>query len=726
MENSLNYILISIKLLDIFPSVDEIINDPKIELLIVFQGNNEFYDLRELLSSKKEVIININKLKKTIIISLIKSDMLYATSIFNIKNGEHWTTFNYENKKKKKSLTLSLVDCIKIKLFCRINDLSKNNENNYLIKNNSSNNMHMKKKNNSNENKINKNFNSNMKNKINKHSPLKILNRVNYDTNTNNLKESFSYIYKKDYNNYYSILTENSSKLAYPSLSKNNITQTNLISSSHKKYSEKKIINHLSYFKKNSSNNKNELNLFNNLSAKTNINKISSLEKKKTNNKLNIISNKNNNNINQINQINDDLSLKTIEPIVPNKMIKKINEKKNNIKNINKNDYINNDVVNKSKNNNNDKNYFSKKIFEDSFNLLKGNRGTNIETKSQKKINIKTPINNAKNILKNQFNAKTYKKENNIKIKKYQDKNDYIYKEIENLNYLNNINSNKNITSDSYNIKNIFLNKSKDKEIKITKENQENEENHNDNNTNNNSDISEESYDMNDFYKLKEDFLLLYNDEYNHNIKDDLLKLEIDLFIEKVVELIMAYHMNMNQKMIENEILEHKYKLKISKYLLINKLYSKLQQLKNDQKIKKYIKIKNKNQLNNCINKDEINLFKFIFPSPDDYSINKNKKLIDIIDIILNKNDNKRFLDDNRIKWIENNKLIYNGIDEYNHCINNNNIINLKVNIKNKNSNNKNIYDKNNSCYSIENTSLNDDKTIYKRKIPLLYQLKNK
>ena len=724
MDNSSNYILILIKLLDIFPSVDEIINDQKIELLIVFQGNNEFYDLRELLSSKKEVTININKLKKTIIISLIKSDVLYATSIFNIKNGEHWTTFNYENKKKKKSLTLSLVDCIKIKLFCRINDLNKSNENNYLIKNNSSNNMPMKKKINSIENKINKNFNSNFKNKINKHSPLKILNRINYDTNTNNLKESYSYIYKKDYNNYYSVLTENSSKLAYPSLNKNNITETNLISSSHKKYSEKKKINHLSYFKNNFPNNKNKLNLFNNISAKTNINKISSLDKKKTNNKLNVNSNKNNNNMNQI---NNDLSLKTIEPIIPNKMIKKINEKNNNIKNINKNDYINNDEYNKSKSNYNDKNYFSKKIlFEDSFNLLKGNRGSNIETKNQKKIkDIKTPINNTKNILKNQFNAKTFKKENNIKIKKYQDKNDYIYKEIENLNYLN-INSYKNITNDNYNIKNIFLNKSKDKEIKTTKDNQEKEENHNDNNTNNNSDISEESYDMNDFYKLKEDFLLLYNDEYNNNIKDEFLKLEIDLFIEKVVELIMAYHMYMNQKIIENEILEHKYKLKISKYLLINKLYSKLQQLKNDQKIKKYIKVKNKNHLNNCINKDEINLFKFIFPSPDDYSINKNKKLIEIINIILNKNNNKRFLDDNRIKWIENNKLIYNGIDDYNHCINNNNIINLKVNIKNKNSNNKNNYDKNNSCYSIENTSLNDDKTIYKRKIPLLYQLKNK
>jgi hypothetical protein len=44
----------------------------------------------------------------------------------NIKQGEQWVTFNYENKNKKlnTNLALSLMDCIKIKLFCEVKNKS--------------------------------------------------------------------------------------------------------------------------------------------------------------------------------------------------------------------------------------------------------------------------------------------------------------------------------------------------------------------------------------------------------------------------------------------------------------------------------------------------------------------------------------------------------------------------------------------------------------------------
>ena len=150
MENK-NYTLITIKLLDIYPLIDNLItysqNENKNEeLLIIFQGNNTFFDLEKLIKTKKEIGIKINKNKKTIIISLVKSDILLSTTIFNIKKGEHWIAFNHEIYKNKSLLT----NQIKIKLFCSIkeenslikrNILSKekenNNEDQYIVNDNS-------------------------------------------------------------------------------------------------------------------------------------------------------------------------------------------------------------------------------------------------------------------------------------------------------------------------------------------------------------------------------------------------------------------------------------------------------------------------------------------------------------------------------------------------------------------------------------------------------------
>ena len=44
--------------------------------------------------------------------------------------------------------------------------------------------------------------------------------------------------------------------------------------------------------------------------------------------------------------------------------------------------------------------------------------------------------------------------------------------------------------------------------------------------------------DINNFSRLKEDFILLYSDNYVNNVQEDLLKLEIDLFVSKFLSLI--------------------------------------------------------------------------------------------------------------------------------------------------------------------------------------------
>ena len=42
-----------------------------------------------------------------------------------------------------------------------------------------------------------------------------------------------------------------------------------------------------------------------------------------------------------------------------------------------------------------------------------------------------------------------------------------------------------------------------------------------------------------------------------NNIQEDLLKLEIELFVEKMAELIQCYHDEYNQKKMENEIIKN-------------------------------------------------------------------------------------------------------------------------------------------------------------------------
>ena len=236
--------------------------------------------------------------------------------------------------------------------------------------------------------------------------------------------------------------------------------------------------------------------------------------------------------------------------------------------------------------------------------------------------------------------------------------------------------------------------------------------------------LNDDSYELNNFYKLKEDFLLLYTEEYNKNVKEDLLKLEIDLFVEKIIDLINAFHININEKLLENKIIENKYKTKISKYILLRKLYSKLQQLKCNQKVKTKndLNVNNHNlKYSHFLVKDEINLLKSLFPNLNKYNtdlkINKNNQLKEIINIILNKKENKKLLNENSNKWLEKNN-IYKEIT-----------INEDVKISNKiNNNNKmnQINENNDSSNYINNNSVNNDKNIYKKKKAISHSLKNK
>ena len=61
--------------------------------------------------------------------------------------------------------------------------------------------------------------------------------------------------------------------------------------------------------------------------------------------------------------------------------------------------------------------------------------------------------------------------------------------------------------------------------------------------------------DTDTFGQIKNDFNLLYTDEYITMIPDDLLKLELELLIEKMFEIVNCYHTQMsNEKIIYNKV----------------------------------------------------------------------------------------------------------------------------------------------------------------------------
>ena len=83
--------IIKITFLEIIPPINEIVK-PKEELNIVFQGNDNFYDFKKYLSSKNPILLHYNK--KSLIMTLLKNNNIFATGFFSIRQGEQNIFFN--------------------------------------------------------------------------------------------------------------------------------------------------------------------------------------------------------------------------------------------------------------------------------------------------------------------------------------------------------------------------------------------------------------------------------------------------------------------------------------------------------------------------------------------------------------------------------------------------------------------------------------------------------
>ena len=593
--------IIKIKLLDIFPSLNELMQQQE-ELDIIFQGLDIFYNLYELLETKTELTINI-KNKNSIIISLIKSSNIFATCFYTIKQGEQWITFSYENKKKKEtSFAQSLIDCIKIKINCDFFQ-DKNILGNSLILN------------------------------------TKKLN-FNYNNKNNYLKQN---------SNYSSLTTEENFRTTNNKTSKifsnKGFKNISLECSPKEKLTEKAKYSYIKHeYSKNNKSNK-ELNTLNRLKNKNSNNKI-------TVDDLNLRINK----IVDANNSNEESKLN----LTQNQKTKKKNASNNNL-----------DMVKYS---NKNINIYNKD------NKLYNNFDFDISKKTKQIIKAKILNNNAFITELNLGKKPKNQNKSKNKLEKSQEKSESLFTSNSIIGSLTNRNNKgskkelkcpekiktlKNAKTPTIPKNNKFQNSkniSKDNQNKQYEQSSSSTQNEND--INNNVSSSDESINENNGYeKLKEDFILLYNDNYVKNVQEDLLKLEIELFVEKMTGLISEYNFQMNEKKLKNKIIVKQLKENSNKFFKLKKLYYKLKLIK-----KKYKHINtniNQNFKNTKLindkeieaNRQEIKLFNLIYPSNNiqkedennlnQININKNKELHKIISIILSNPDNRNIISNN-------------------------------------------------------------------------------
>ena len=704
-----------IYLLDIFPSLEDLNNQNKSDLSIIFHGINMFYDLEELISQRKEIIITPNQTQIKIIMSIVKSTDVLASGHMLIKHGTQWITFLYENKEKSApgNLALNLIDCIKINISCEI----LNNQNNSQKKRNNSIEYperkdiinKINKKTNENCQKITKKMNLNLNKKNHNNSQEHcnnefIENYANVNANTTN-KKTASIDYNTD-NQVLTLINREHNKKYDINNASNNLN--NSINCLHKQYSNNNFCSLKKLKSQKNTYNKKLKKRVNNSTMN-----MSGIESKtltyKNNSKPKVDREENNilsstlKNFNNINRKNIKKYISTdnennpnfqnyainIDELLSNKITEHINVMDKNYKN--NNGLIGINIKNKYKKINNNNSKIN--------NSTSQNKMTHSKTKTSNFINVNV---NASELNKQKNENKKFKKSKN----RFNTNSNLGNKYLTNNNSILNNNKTKNnfdleISTNSIideNDKKVVKEKKdgtistkKNKKIifshesisepnavttnKISKTQYTVERTITDKSSeqiiNENESESESEDELNNYNKLKEDFMLLYTDEYIKNIQEDLLKLEVELFIEKISELIKEYHAQVEMKTMEHEILNNTYKKNVKNYICQWKLNIKLQYIKiyHKSKIENPFEDKKKTDKNNnnkiSINKKEMILFETLFSNNNDKNKNKEKdkdeKNNNLKNIMLNvlRNKDKNILEifknDKSKNWIQQN-----------------------------------------------------------------------
>ena len=589
MENKIN---IKIILLDIFPSLEEVNNNNSDITTISFQDNNLSYNLSEFLSTKKEISLTFSQNTSKAKLTLYKNDIIYASGLLSLKNNEQWITLEYENKKAQtnSNIALSLLDCIKLKINCKIisGDVSENNYVNIVKKN---------------------------KEKL--RQKLNAIKKFNDDENIDSSIELFN--------------TEGNMR-SNRSYEKEEKSQGLSISTIINKNKEKKIGINLE--------NNNKLNNKKMTKATEKLNQISLTIPSTSKNLDRIGNNKKKSNLEKA-SLFTEINSKT-----KNKTVKRSYE---NINNLNLNSKKQCKNSNSTKNMKKRKSSGAQKLnLEESYNKKENGKNEKMDKnikKDKKKIRKKKSFDKANRISRNVEDNKlmkssdiTEKELNSISKEKIKENN-----KLYNLLTENNENNEKEVII-SHDVEEI-----QDDDV--------------------NAQSSFNGFNMEDietdiFSKQLEDFQLLYNDEYIKTINNDYIKLEIELFIEKIIELTSFYNNKIEEKNLEYQILKNKYLNNISKFIEIQKLVDKLRIIKTKLNLKKY-KLKEievsylNNSINNLItNKQEVKIFNNnLIEEIQKKNTEKKVALKKIIEKLVENGKNKSELNKNeKFKiWLKNN-----------------------------------------------------------------------
>ena len=615
--------------LDLFPSYEEI-DEANDGIIISFQNSDFTYNLIELIKNREEMFVPQQIPNQTIKINLLKGSNPYATGPFTVKSGEQWVTFTYDHKKKQNSnFALSLIDCIKIKFLCKIDYVPAINNNNQITntefqatKNDSVlenivpkptpkklyGNFTSKKKNSYKNNTGNILDNDSLRKEESKMS--KILDNISQDKKLNNNLNLNNTTVNSNKNTINPLLkSENLSELSPLASSSGVIGKDFKINEKNKNKNVKKIYNN---------------NLNNNLENKKSIDLTPTNQKKKNKN----------NEVNKEKQKISNNSLNNIANTIDNKNINENNKGKQNLKrNRSKNSMNNNNI---DTNNNKTK---TKKKEKQTKSVTNGI----LNSKDQKQKKIKGDI-SSKNI--------NPKKEGKIE---------------ENTD--NDINNSSELNKEEKDKENLAQNNNN-----LIEHNEINEENNNNDNEGiiektgetildeYNNDLGD--YGLDNFSKKLEEFQILYSDEYIKDIKNEDYYLEIELYIEKLIELINEYHLQLEEKDMEYQLIKNMYQKNIHQYLEIKKLNNKLELIKDNCLVKKFNskpidEDHDKNYINNLIiNKVEINMFKYIIYSQKEKDQEeKRDKISKILKNILNKPKYKNIINQNGkiSEWVKSN-----------------------------------------------------------------------
>ena len=221
------------------------------------------------------------------------------------------------------------------------------------------------------------------------------------------------------------------------------------------------------------------------------------------------------------------------------------------------------------------------------------------------------------------------------------------------------------------------------------------------------------------FENNRNDFNIMYTDNYEKSVINDMLSLEIKLIIEKMLEIQKSYHKELNIILGQNnsnskilKILEEKINFFQKKIFLIKKIKEKR---KNKENIYKFLEIYNHNNQHeiNKINKNEFILWNNILYNNKKIKDSNKEKLKEIFKKTVFEKYNKI---KGKINNIEN-KIIINLMKKYKYNIKkkennikNNNINNIAITTNKYQHKNKNVISTNKHKKVINNNFNNNKK----------------